>query len=66
MTTPTTPAARWPGVFVAAIAVHVLVMVAFVSGIAAGFEGRVLLALGIAVLASGGWVAWLRAVSEDL
>jgi hypothetical protein len=41
-------------------------MVAFVIGIATGFEGRVLLALGIAVVASGGWVAWLRAVSEDL
>jgi hypothetical protein len=66
MTTPTTPPARWPGVYVVAIAVHVLAMVAFVIGIATGFEGRVLLALGIAVVASGGWVAWLRAVSEDL
>lgn len=67
MTTPTTtPPTRWPGVFVAAIAVHVLVMVAFVIGIGVGLEGRVLLALGIAVVASGGWVALLRAFSEDL
>jgi hypothetical protein len=62
----TTPPALWPGVFVAAMAAHVLVMIAFVIVIATGFEGRVLFALGIAVVASGGWVAWLRVNSEDL
>jgi hypothetical protein len=48
------------------MAAHVLVMIAFVIVIATGFEGRVLFALGIAVVASGGWVAWLRVNSEDL
>ena len=66
MTTPSTQPARWPSVFVAAIAVHVLAMVTLVIGIATGFEGRVLLALGIAVVASVGWVAWLGALSERL
>jgi len=39
---------------------HVLVMIAFLYAIATGAQGRVLLALGIAVVASGGWVVWLR------
>jgi hypothetical protein len=45
-----------PGVFVITMTAHVLVMIAFLYAIATGAQGRVLLALGIAVVASGGWV----------
>ena len=51
---------RWPGIFVITMTAHVLVMIAFLYEIATGAQGRVLLALGIAVVASGGWVVWLR------
>ena len=54
------PRRRWPGVFVITMTAHVLVMIAFLYAIATGAQGRVLLALGIAVVASGGWVVWLR------
>ena len=64
MTTPENQSARFPVAFVAAVA-HVVVTVFFACGIGAGWEGRILLALGIGVVATAGWVAYSRALSDD-
>jgi hypothetical protein len=65
MATPETPPAHFPVAFVAAVFAHVVVTVFFACGIAAVWEGRILLALGIGVVATAGWVAYLRALSDD-
>jgi len=65
MTTQENTSARFPAAFVAAVVAHVVVTVFFACGIGAGWEGRILLARGIGVVATAGWVAYSRALSDD-
>jgi hypothetical protein len=65
MTTQPTSSAHPPIAFVAAVVAHVAVTIIFVVGIAFAWEGRLLLAYGIGVVATAGWVAYARALSDE-
>jgi hypothetical protein len=58
---------RWPRILVAASALHVFVVAGFVLAIATGVGLRGLIALGVAIVASLAWAAWLwRALADSV